>query len=164
GERFWLLAGLADATAWAEVRGGDVTAVLDVLAARCGCVVAQVGSSVEDLGGLGGPDRYGMSRGALARADVVVGVAPATPTGLAPTRRATAMANAEPTGAPRALSATEQVVAMVRATMSTRRVSAGDRPAVAELVAEAVDSYRRQAAVGAAVPLVNPRDLTARVL
>ena len=52
---------------------------------------------------------------------------------------------------------------MVRAMMSTRRVSAADRSAVADLVAEAVESYRRQAAVGAAAPLVNPRDLAARV-
>ena len=73
------------------------------------------------------------------------------------------MASAEPVGGP-APSATEQVVAMVRAMMATRRVSAADRAAVAELVAEAVESYRRQAAVGAAVPLVNPRDLTARVV
>jgi hypothetical protein len=42
-----------------------------------------VGASVEDLAGLGGPDRYGVSRAALGRADVLVGVAPATPTGLA---------------------------------------------------------------------------------
>ena len=83
GERFWLLPGLADAAAWAEVRGPDVGAVLEELARRCRHVVVQVGSSVEDLAGLGGPDRYGVSRAALARADAVVGVAPAAPTGLA---------------------------------------------------------------------------------
>lgn len=74
------------------------------------------------------------------------------------------MASVEPAGIPSGPSATEQVVAMVRATMTTRRVPAADRGAVADLVAEAVDSYRRQAAVGAAVPLVNPRDLAARVV
>jgi hypothetical protein len=83
GERFWLLPGLADATAWTELRGGELVAVLDQLTSRCERVVVQVGSSVEDLAGLGGPDRYGLSRAALARADAVVGVAPATPTGLA---------------------------------------------------------------------------------
>ena len=83
GERFWLLPGLADTSAWSELRGADVAAVLGQLAERSHRVVVQVGSSVEDLAGLGGPDRYGASRAALARADALVGVAPASPTGLA---------------------------------------------------------------------------------
>lgn len=81
--RFWVLGGLADPGQWAEVTPAEVVAVVDELAEGCEVVVVQAAPAAEDLGGFGGPDRFGITRRMLGGADRIVGVAPATPTGVA---------------------------------------------------------------------------------
>ena len=80
---FWVLGGLADPGQWAEVTPAEVAAVVDELANGCEVVVVQAAPVAEDLGGYGGPARFGITRRLLADADRVVGVAVASPTGVA---------------------------------------------------------------------------------
>jgi MinD-like ATPase involved in chromosome partitioning or flagellar assembly len=81
--RFWVLGGLADAGQWAEVTPTEVVAVVDELAEGCEVVVIQAAPAAEDLAGYGGPERFGITRRMLAGADRIIGVAPATPAGVA---------------------------------------------------------------------------------
>ncbi|MBW3642281.1 MAG: hypothetical protein KY447_05140 [Actinobacteria bacterium] len=80
---FWILAGLADPAQWAEVHPSEVAEVIAGLADDCDVVVAHTGPIAEGPCGHGAPDRFGISRRALADADHIIGVAVATPTGLA---------------------------------------------------------------------------------
>lgn len=81
--QFWVLGGLADPGQWAEVTPAEVAAVVDELADGCEVVVVQAAPVAEDLGGYGGPARFGITRRLLADADRVVGVAVASPRGVA---------------------------------------------------------------------------------
>ncbi|MDP9389221.1 MAG: hypothetical protein M3Q48_15225 [Actinomycetota bacterium] len=80
---FWVLAGLADPAQWAEVHRGEVAEVIDELAAGCDMVVAHAGPFAEGPVDHAAPDRFGLTRRALADADRIIGVGVATPTGLA---------------------------------------------------------------------------------
>ncbi len=80
---FWVLGGLAEVGQWAEITPAEVAGVIDELAEGCEVVVIQAAPVVEDLSGFGGPDRFGITRRLLADADRVVGVAAATPAGVA---------------------------------------------------------------------------------
>lgn len=81
--RFSLLAGLSNPTDWSQLRAGEVTDVLGVLAEARRHVLVNVGHRIEDLHSAGGPPRYGLARQVLAAADALVAVALATPVGVA---------------------------------------------------------------------------------
>jgi MinD-like ATPase involved in chromosome partitioning or flagellar assembly len=65
-----------------DLRPGEVVDVLDELAERFQVVLVDIGHRFEELGGLGRVGRYGRARAVLDRADLVVGVAAASPTGV----------------------------------------------------------------------------------
>jgi MinD-like ATPase involved in chromosome partitioning or flagellar assembly len=79
---FEFLAGLANPADWAQVRPQEVVDVATDLAGVRAHVVVNVGSMVEDLGRLGGPDRYGIARSLLASVEVIVAVGVPTPVGV----------------------------------------------------------------------------------
>lgn len=79
---FWVLAGLADPSQWSELNPAEVIDVIDGLAAGSDRVVIEAGPIAEDLVALGGADRFGLTRALLGHADVIIGVALASPTGL----------------------------------------------------------------------------------
>lgn len=79
---FALLPGLSSPRSWTEARPADAVDVLRDLAGGYEHVLANVGHSLEDLHGAGGPPRYGLTRQVLAAADTVVVVALPTPVGL----------------------------------------------------------------------------------
>jgi hypothetical protein len=83
GGAFDVLCGLPNVHDWSELRPGEVVDVLTELAAIRTHVVVNVGHRVEELGGVGGTSRYGVTRAVLTAADTLVGVAAATPVGLA---------------------------------------------------------------------------------
>jgi len=63
------------------------------------------------------------------------------------------------------LSATEQLTETVRARVTAARLDPrSNRDQVVKIAAEAVEQYRREAALGAAVPLGNPTEVAARVI
>lgn len=80
---FELLAGLANPADWAQVRPQEVVDVAAELTRGRAHVVLNVGPMLEDLSRLGAADRYGISRGVIAAADVIVGVSVPTPVGVA---------------------------------------------------------------------------------
>jgi len=60
--------------------------------------------------------------------------------------------------------ATEQLVDTVREVIATRRIDPADRKRVGEVAADALEGYRRSAAVGAATPLGRPNEVLGRVV
>ena len=80
---FGLLAGLTNPADWGQIRAGDAGDVVQELRAQCAHVVVNTGPILEDLPGVGGPDRYGLTRALTASADVIVGVGSPTPVGVA---------------------------------------------------------------------------------
>jgi MinD-like ATPase involved in chromosome partitioning or flagellar assembly len=83
GGGFELLAGLANPADWPQVRPQEVAEVVAELRSLREHVIVNVGAHAEDLPRLGGADRYGVTRGMLGAADVVIGVGVATPVGVA---------------------------------------------------------------------------------
>lgn len=77
-----VLVGLPHPKDWVEVRGTDMTAVLEELARGRPQVVVNTSPSIEDLATYGGPDRFGLSRSALSAADLIVIVCPPSPMGV----------------------------------------------------------------------------------
>lgn len=77
------LVGLPHPRDWIELRGTDMTAVIDELARGRPQVVINCSPAIEDLAGFGGADRYAMSRAALVAADAIIIVTPPTPMGIA---------------------------------------------------------------------------------
>lgn len=65
-----------------DLRPGEVVDVLDELSERFQVVLVDVGHRFEELGGFGRTGRYGRARAVLGRADLVVGVAAASPVGV----------------------------------------------------------------------------------
>lgn len=60
--------------------------------------------------------------------------------------------------------ATDLLVERVRGVIATRRIDPSDRAQVADIAAEALEGYRRQAAVGANTPLGNAGEVLGRVV
>jgi MinD-like ATPase involved in chromosome partitioning or flagellar assembly len=83
GGGFELLAGLANAADWPQVRPQEAAEVVAELRSLRDHVIVNVGAQTEDLPRLGGADRYGVTREVLGAADVVIGVGVATPVGVA---------------------------------------------------------------------------------
>ena len=77
-----VLAGLSSPRDWADVRPAEVLAVLDRLLDLGVSVAANVGAVLEALPAQG-PQRYGLTRAVVGRADVIVAVGTATPVGVA---------------------------------------------------------------------------------
>jgi MinD-like ATPase involved in chromosome partitioning or flagellar assembly len=80
---FEVLCGLSNPADWSMLRPAEVVGVCRDLAALRHHVVVNVGPGVEDLGWLGEPERFGVTRALLAEADVLVGVSVPTPVGVA---------------------------------------------------------------------------------
>lgn len=80
---FGLLAGLTNPADWGQIRAQDAADVVQELRTQYTHVVVNVGPILEDLPGVGGPDRYGLTRALTASADVLVGVGSPTPVGVA---------------------------------------------------------------------------------
>ncbi len=78
-----VLCGLSMAPDWAELRAGEVSDVVGILAGIASHVIVNVASNAEDLAGYGGPPRFGTTRALLGSADQVVGVTVPTPLGVA---------------------------------------------------------------------------------
>jgi MinD-like ATPase involved in chromosome partitioning or flagellar assembly len=76
-----LLCGVPNAALWAQVRAGEVLDVLRTVDDRYGSVVADVGSSLEELDS-GSRARFGTARTVVGAADALVGVGVATPVGV----------------------------------------------------------------------------------
>lgn len=77
------LVGLPHPRDWIELRGTDMTAVLDELSRGRPQVVVNCSPEIEDLAGFGGADRYAMTRAAIVAADSVIVVCPPSPMGIA---------------------------------------------------------------------------------
>ncbi len=77
-----VLSGLPNPRDWFELRSGEVAEVLAELAATHPCVVANVGSRLEDLPEGAGPARFSVTRATLSLADVIVLVGSTTPVGV----------------------------------------------------------------------------------
>jgi MinD-like ATPase involved in chromosome partitioning or flagellar assembly len=77
------MVGLPHPRDWIELRGTDMTAVIDELARGRPQVVINCSPAIEDLAGFGGADRYAMTRAAIIAADTVIIVCPPTPMGVA---------------------------------------------------------------------------------
>jgi MinD superfamily P-loop ATPase len=85
GERVSALravSGLPNASAWPQVRPGEVVRVAERLARDCEVVVVDIAGSIEDVPAAAGRGRYATARALLAEADVVVSVCDASPTGI----------------------------------------------------------------------------------
>ncbi|NNF56026.1 MAG: hypothetical protein HKN03_16490 [Acidimicrobiales bacterium] len=76
---FHVIAGLASRDDWSLLRADEAVTLLDELTQRYTHVIAKVGSNLEELPGT---PRYEVSRQVIKRADRVIGVADASPTGL----------------------------------------------------------------------------------
>jgi septum formation inhibitor-activating ATPase MinD len=79
---FEVLAGLSSGREWLEVRPPEVIDVVDELCATGRRVVVNIGSQLEALG-VGDGGRFGISRGLVESAGVVVGVGLSSPVGVA---------------------------------------------------------------------------------
>lgn len=79
---FGVVCGLPNVSAWPQVRPGEVTDLLRRLAIARDHVVTNVSSRLEDVVVGAGRGRYGIGRAAVAAADALVGVGPATPVGV----------------------------------------------------------------------------------
>ena len=78
---FGLLAGLTNPADWGQILAQDAAEVVQELRTQCAHVVVNVGPFLEDLPGVGGPDRYGLTRALTASAAVIGGVGSPTPVG-----------------------------------------------------------------------------------
>ncbi len=76
---FHVIAGLASRDDWSLLRADETVTLLDELTQRYAHVIAKVGSNLEELPAT---SRYEVSRQVIKRADRVIGVANASPTGL----------------------------------------------------------------------------------
>ncbi|NNE97050.1 MAG: hypothetical protein HKN24_13575 [Acidimicrobiales bacterium] len=76
---FDVISGLASRDDWSLLRADETVALLDLLAQRWRNVVAKVGSTLDDLPGT---QRYEVSRQVLRRAERIIAVTHASPTGL----------------------------------------------------------------------------------
>lgn len=76
---FHVIAGLASRDDWSLLRADETVTLLDELTQRYTHVIAKVGSNLEELSAT---PRYEVSRQVIKRADRVIGVAEASPTGL----------------------------------------------------------------------------------
>jgi MinD superfamily P-loop ATPase len=74
--------GLPNASSWAHVRPGEVVRVAERLTRESDVVVADLGGPIEDVQTAAGRGRYATARALLARADIVVCVCDASPTGV----------------------------------------------------------------------------------
>lgn len=83
GGAFEVLCGLSNPSDWSMLRPAEVVGVCRDLAGLRHHVIVNVGPRVEDLGWLGEPERYGITRGLLATADVLIGVGLPSPVGVA---------------------------------------------------------------------------------
>jgi len=79
GLPFDVIAGLASRDDWSLLRADEVVSLLDTLSRRWVNVIAKVGSTLDDLPGT---PRYEVSRQVLRRAERIVAVTQASPTGL----------------------------------------------------------------------------------
>ncbi len=77
------LCGLPNPRDWPEVRPSELLAVVEELTTRFDHLVVNTSHAIEDLSGLGGPPRFGLTRALLACADQIVAVGGATPVGVA---------------------------------------------------------------------------------
>jgi Flp pilus assembly CpaE family ATPase len=77
-----VVAGIATAADWDELRPAEVVQVLRDLAGTSTLVVANVGGRCEALPGYGAVARFGVARAVLGEADEVAVVAAASPTGV----------------------------------------------------------------------------------
>jgi hypothetical protein len=77
-----VVVGLPNASAWAQVRPGEVVRVIDRVAAESALVVVDGAGSLEDFG-VPGRERHAVARALVLEADVLVGVCAATPVGIA---------------------------------------------------------------------------------
>ena len=76
---FDVIAGLASRDDWSLLRADDAVGLLDVLAQRWVNVIAKIGSTLDELPGT---PRYEVSRQVIQRAERIVAVTQASPTGL----------------------------------------------------------------------------------
>jgi MinD superfamily P-loop ATPase len=74
--------GLPNASAWSQVRPGEVVRVAERLTREAAVVVADLGGAIEDVPTTIGRGRYATARAMLAEADIVVCVCDASPTGI----------------------------------------------------------------------------------
>lgn len=80
---FEVVCGLSNPADWSVLRPAEVVGLCRDLAGLRHHVVVNVGPAVEDLGWVGEPERYGVTRELLRAADAVVGVGVPTPVGVA---------------------------------------------------------------------------------
>jgi MinD-like ATPase involved in chromosome partitioning or flagellar assembly len=79
---FDVVAGLGHPGDWAQIWPAEAVEVVRELAEMADQVVVNVGSRLEDLAQLGGPERFRLSRSMLRAAGTVVAVAAPTPVGI----------------------------------------------------------------------------------
>lgn len=77
---FEVIVGLASRDDWSLLRADDVVSLLDELSSRWATVIARVGPALEDLSRF--TERFEVSRSVTRRADRLIGVCDASPTGL----------------------------------------------------------------------------------
>lgn len=78
-----VLVGLPHPKDWVELRGNDLTSVINELSRGRPQLVLNASPMLEDLSPYGGPDRFAMTRAAVSASDAVVLVCPPTPNGVA---------------------------------------------------------------------------------
>ncbi|MGH3440866.1 MAG: MinD/ParA family ATP-binding protein [Nitriliruptorales bacterium] len=78
-----VLVGLPSPRDWHHVRPRELLAVIDTVRERADIVIADVGPATEELRTRHGSERFGLTRAALAHADVIVAVCAPTPVGVA---------------------------------------------------------------------------------
>jgi MinD-like ATPase involved in chromosome partitioning or flagellar assembly len=78
-----VVGGVPNASAWAQVRPGEVLRVVDNLARTADAVVVDGAGALEDIGGSSTRGRYATARALVAEADALVAVADAAPHGIA---------------------------------------------------------------------------------
>jgi hypothetical protein len=83
GGSFEVLPGLSNPGDWSSVRPAEVVGVVRDLSRVRNHVVVNIGPCVENLAWLGEPERYGVARGVLAAADLILVVGVPTPVGVA---------------------------------------------------------------------------------
>jgi hypothetical protein len=79
---FDVLCGLPNVAAWSQVRPGEILDVLEAIARSRDAVVVDVSSRLEDIGVGVGRSRYGITRGVVGAAGVIVAVGSGTPVGV----------------------------------------------------------------------------------
>ena len=77
-----VLCGLPHPKDWVALRPDEVLAVIQELSRACHFVIVNVAHQIEDLGSLGGIDRFGVARSVIGAADAIVLVGSSTPVGV----------------------------------------------------------------------------------